>query len=51
MFKTKQKLTPTIFSQLFQHVNHKYSTNYSNENYVIPKQSRKISKYPNTKYQ
>ena len=45
MYRTKTKSIPTIFSQSFESIKHKYPTNYSNSNFVIPKQSLTISKF------
>ena len=45
MYRTKTKSIPTIFSQSFESIKHKYPTNYSNSNFVIPKQNLTISKF------
>ena len=45
MYKNKMEKTPKVFANKFQTVKHKYPTNYSTNNYVIPKKQLNISKY------
>ena len=45
MYRTKMQSTPTVFHQSFENINHKYATKYSNNNFIIPKQSLTVSKF------
>ena len=50
MYKNKMEKTPKVFANKFQTVKHKYPTNYSTNNYVIPKKQLNISKYAISRY-
>jgi hypothetical protein len=45
MFKTKNGLSPKIFQSYFNKINHKYSTKFSDNNFVVPKYKLKLTSY------
>ncbi|XP_065645688.1 uncharacterized protein LOC136076146 [Hydra vulgaris] len=45
MFKSKHGLSPNIFHSYFTKISHKYPTNFSNDNFVVPRFYFKLSSF------
>ena len=45
MFKSKHGLSPNIFHSYFTKISHKYPTNFSNDNFVVPRFYLKLSSF------
>ena len=45
MLKVKLNLAPNVFSETFNEIKHKYPTNYSANNFLIPQKQLKVSKF------
>ena len=45
MLKVKLNLAPNVFSETFNEIKHKYPTNYSANNFLIPQKQLKVSEF------
>ena len=45
MFKSKNKITPRVFHDMFKPIEHIYNTRHSKNNFMIPKTNLKISSF------
>ena len=45
MLKIKLNLTPNVFLNKFKQIKHKYPTTYADNNFIMPQNQLKISKY------
>ena len=43
MFKSQHNLSPIVFQNMFEKVNHKYPTKFADKNFVIPRKTLKSS--------
>ena len=45
MFKSQHNLSPIVFQNMFEKVNHKYPTKFADKNFVIPRKTLKSSTF------